>query len=133
MRGTKAANTAHEYGSYVGSGILATHVGMWIAVAVAYRAGKDGNDLWGWACDERAMGIQKAFEGVVDFRRYCDVQTSSWITSLAQAAVMVLSVAVYAWGYWRLRHQREMASRFSPEVYEHREGMWSRFVPGRKA
>lgn len=104
---------------------------MWIAVAIAYRAGKDGDDLWGWACDERAMRIQKPFERVVNFKRYCDVQTSSWITSLAQAALMVLYVGVYGWGYARLRGQREMGRRFTDDLYEHREGRWSRLVPTR--
>ena len=105
---------------------------MWIAVAAAYRAGKDGNDLWGWTCDERATRIQKPFEQVIDFKWYCDLQTSSWVTSLAQAVVMLLYVAVYAWGYMRLERQREMGRRFSAEVYEHKEGRWSRLVPTRR-
>ena len=129
LRGIQAANVAHEYGSYLGFGIFAAHVGMWIAVAVAYRAGKDSNDLWGWTCDEKAMNIQKPFEKVINFKRYCDIQTSSWITSVAQAILMVLYVAVHAWGYLRLNHQRKMQAAFTPDVYEHSEGRWSRFVP----
>ncbi|ERF71360.1 hypothetical protein EPUS_03515 [Endocarpon pusillum Z07020] len=96
VRGVHAANAAHEYGSYLGFGIFAAHVGMWIAVAVAYRTGKDGNDLWGWTCDERAMNIQKAFERVINFKRYCDIQTSSWITSVAQAVLMVFGIQLKA-------------------------------------
>lgn len=132
IRGIEAANAAHEYGSYLGVGVFAAHVSMWIAVAAAYRAGKGGEDLWGWTCDERAMDIQEQFAEVINFKRYCDVQTSSWITSLAQATLLLLSVAVYTWGYLRLRQQREMVNRFGEEVYEHREGRWSRFIPGRK-
>lgn len=132
VRGIGAANAAHEYGSFLGFGVFATHVGMWIAVAVAYRAGKDGNDLWGWTCDEKAMKIQKPFEKVINFKRYCDIQTSSWVTSLAQAVLVVLYLAVYLWGYLRLKHQREMGNRFSPDVYEHREGRWSRLVPTKR-
>ncbi len=129
VRGIQAANAAHEYGSYLGFGIFIAHVGMWIAVAVAYRAGKDSNDLWGWTCDEKAMKIQKPFEKVINFKRYCDIQTSSWITSLAQAILMILYVAVYVWGYIRLKHQRKMKTAFAPDVYEHRESRWSRLVP----
>jgi hypothetical protein len=132
LRGVRAANAAHDYGSYLGFGIFAAHVGMWIATAVVYRTGKDGNDLWGWSCDERAMRIQKPFENVIDFKRYCNVQTSSWVTSLAQAVLMCLTVAVYVWGYLRLRHRREMGERFGGEIYEHKEDRWSRFIPGRK-
>lgn len=128
-QGVRAANAAHEYGSYLSFAIFSTHLGLWIAVAAAYRAGKDGNDLWGWTCDVRALRIQPAFERVINFRRYCDIQTGSWITSLAQAAVLLLYVVVYAWGYVRLRNQREMSARFTNDVYEHREGVWSRFIP----
>jgi hypothetical protein len=129
IRSIRAANAAHEYGSYAGAAVFAAQVGMWIAVAAAYRAGKSTEDLWGWTCDEKAMRIQKPFERVVNFKRYCDIQTSSWVTSVAQAVLMVLYAAVYLWGYLRLRHQRKMEATFSPDVYEHREGRWSRFVP----
>jgi hypothetical protein len=120
LRGVRSANAAHEYGSYLGAAVFATHVGMWIAVAAAYRAGKDGNDLWGWTCDDRALKIQKPFADVINFRRYCNIQT----------VLMVLYVLVYGWGWHRLRQQRRMAGRFGGEVYEHTEGRWSRFVPG---
>jgi hypothetical protein len=131
VRGIKAANTAYDYGTYLSAAVFATHVGMWIAVAVAYRAGKDSNDLWGWTCDEKALKIQKPFERVINFKRYCDIQTSSWVTSLLQAGVMILYVAVYIWGYRRLKHQRAMGSRFE-EVYEHREGRWSKWIPTKR-
>lgn len=129
VRSVRASNAAYEYGSYLSVGIFATHVGMWIAVAAAYRAGKDSNDLWGWTCDERAMRIQQPFENVINFKRYCDIQSSSWITSLAQAVLMLLTVAIYAWAYVRLRGQREMGRKYGEDVYEHRESRWSRFIP----
>lgn len=132
LRGVRAANTAHEYGFYISLAIYGTQLGMWVAVAAAYRAGKDGNDLWGWTCDVRAMRIQPSFAPVINFSRYCNIQTSSWFTSLAQAALLLLHVAVYVWAYIRLKNQREMRAHFDPEVYEHRESMWTRFVPTKR-
>lgn len=47
------------------------HVVVWIGVAIAYRAGKNGKDLWGWACSPLAEKIQGNFKNVVDFDRVC--------------------------------------------------------------
>lgn len=130
IRGVRAANTAHEYGTYVGIALIGTQMGMWIAVAAAYRVGKTSTDLWGWTCDERAMKIQGPFENVINFRRYCNIQSSSWATSVLQAIFMVMYVAVYAWGYRRLRHQRKMQNRFSQEIYDRKESRWTSWIPG---
>jgi hypothetical protein len=34
--------------------------------------GKNGHDLWGWACSDTADEIQQNFEGVVDFDMVCN-------------------------------------------------------------
>lgn len=139
--GVRAANTTSEYGSYVGALTFLMHLGLWIAVAAAYRAGKDGDDLWGWTCDERADRIQNAFEGVIVFRRYCDIQTSSWVVSCAQVGVVALWALVYAWGWRRLAGQREMGRRFGGRGegeaerglrYVHRESWITKWVPTRR-
>lgn len=47
------------------------HIITWIVVAVLYRVGKTGKDLWGWACSPVAEKIQPTFEGVVNFNKVC--------------------------------------------------------------
>jgi hypothetical protein len=43
----------------------------WIVVAILYRTGKTGKDLWGWACSPLALNIQPNFEGVLNFDGLC--------------------------------------------------------------
>jgi hypothetical protein len=52
----------------------AVHIGTWACVAVAYRLGKTGDDLWGWSCSDSAKAIQKAFESDVNFSSLCKLQ-----------------------------------------------------------
>lgn len=52
----------------------AVHIGTWACVAVAYRLGKTGDDLWGWSCSDSADAIQKAFENDVNFSSLCKLQ-----------------------------------------------------------
>jgi hypothetical protein len=69
--GVKAANKAHQTGFVFEMVVEAGHVLVWIIVAVLYRVGKTGHDLWGWACSPLAQKIQPNFEGVVDFESVC--------------------------------------------------------------
>jgi hypothetical protein len=58
------------------------HVIVWVGVAIAYRLGKNGKDLWGWACSPLADKIQVNFEDVVRFDKVCSrgVSNFSWIS-----------------------------------------------------
>ena len=131
LRGIRTANAASQYGSYFSATVLIANTGLWIAVAVAYRAGRTRSDLWGWSCETDVQErLQQFFIDVVDFEQYCNVQTSSWIASMLQAVVMVFFVLVHVYGYKRLRGQRAMTNQFE-EAYQHREGFWSKMVPTR--
>lgn len=48
------------------------HILIWLGVTIAYRVGKNGKDLWGWACSPLAAKIQPNFEGVVQFNQVCE-------------------------------------------------------------
>jgi len=50
---------------------------FWIVVAILYRTGKTGKDLWGWACSPVALQIQPNFAGIVDFDGICQKGVSS--------------------------------------------------------
>ena len=69
--GVKAANKAHKTGFVFELVAEGGHVLVWIVVAILYRVGKTGHDLWGWACSPLAQSIQPNFEGVVDFQSVC--------------------------------------------------------------
>lgn len=54
---------------------------VWIGVAIAYRAGRTGNDLSGWACSPSADKIQANFEGIVDFDKICTTGVCTFLGS----------------------------------------------------
>lgn len=59
----------------------AVHIVAWIIISVVYRYerglhGKN-NDLWGWACAEKASPIQDQFNGVINFKSLCTGQVKS--------------------------------------------------------
>lgn len=59
----------------------AVHTVAWIIISVIYRYerglhGKN-NDLWGWACAEKASPIQDQFNGVINFKSLCTGQVKS--------------------------------------------------------
>ena len=59
----------------------AVHAVAWIVIAVVYRDerglhGKN-DDLWGWACAEKASPIQDQFNGVINFKSLCTSQVKS--------------------------------------------------------
>ncbi|KAL9115340.1 MAG: hypothetical protein Q9227_000661 [Pyrenula ochraceoflavens] len=111
LKGFKAANRANESVTYVTYVTFATHATVWIATAAAYRAGKTGEDLWGWTCKGQNMvELRESFEGVLDFKKQCNVQGSSWAVSLAEAAAAVLTLLTLVLAYRRLALQRRMGT-----------------------
>jgi len=69
--GIKKANKISSFETYFTVAMEGGHVVIWIVVAVLYRVGKTGHDLWGWACSPLAIQIQPNFQGVVDFDQVC--------------------------------------------------------------
>ena len=126
FKSVETANTAAANFAYISYIIAATHVGMWIPTAVAYRAGKNGEDLWGWSCSIKAEQIQIAFLGVVDFKRACHIQTAAWASAMAEALVVILTFLLLWWEYRRLKHRRDLQTYHSIRLKETR---WSKMVP----
>ena len=52
----------------------AVHIGTWACVAVAYRLGKTGQDLWGWSCSDKARAIQETLDIDLNFTQLCMLQ-----------------------------------------------------------
>ncbi|KAG9385922.1 hypothetical protein A1F94_002672 [Pyrenophora tritici-repentis] len=73
------ANTVNTVTSVFSWIVMLGNVGVWAAAVGVYRASK----------------IQVEFEGVLDFEKYCSVQSVSWFVGLAQAGAAVLTVVVY--------------------------------------
>jgi hypothetical protein len=67
----KAANKVDGYQTKLSVVSEVAHVAIWVGVAIAYREGKTGKDLWGWACSPLANKIQANFEGIVNFDKVC--------------------------------------------------------------
>jgi hypothetical protein len=70
-RSIRHANAVALVQTWFVSLVEAAHIITWIVVAVLYRVGKTGKDLWGWACSPTAQKIQPGFEGVVHFEDIC--------------------------------------------------------------
>lgn len=70
-RSIRAANNVNFYETIITNTIEVAHILSWIVVAVLYRTGKTGHDLWGWACSPLAKKIEPSFDGVVDFATIC--------------------------------------------------------------
>ena len=68
----KKANTISSVQSGASMVIELAHIIIWIIVAILYRVGKTGKDLWGWACSPLAEHIQSNFDNVVHFNTVCD-------------------------------------------------------------
>lgn len=69
--GVRKANQISHVETYFSIVIDVCHVAIWVVVAVLYRVGKTGHDLWGWACSPLAEQIQPNFYGIVDFKDVC--------------------------------------------------------------
>lgn len=50
------------------------HIGLWAGIAVAYRLGKTGKDLWGWSCDMEHGQRKTLFENDLNFEFMCGLQ-----------------------------------------------------------
>jgi small-conductance mechanosensitive channel len=60
---------------------MLVHVICWAIVAVLYRVGKTGDDLWGWSCNDKAKEIQKTLgSSVLNFQSLCKFQVSLPLT-----------------------------------------------------
>lgn len=54
------------------------HFGIWAGIAVAYRLGKTGKDLWGWSCDMEGGPRAKLFQDVLNYEQMCNIQVCSY-------------------------------------------------------
>jgi len=86
------------------------HIVIWVIVAILYRVGKTGKDLWGWACSPLAENIQPDFENVVHFDAVCSRGSSSWHLALASAGVQMLGGIIWYLVFRRLKVQKKMKS-----------------------
>ncbi|TVY18710.1 hypothetical protein LARI1_G003849 [Lachnellula arida] len=104
----KKANTISSVHSVASVIIELAHIIVWIVVAILYRVGKTGSDLWGWACSPLAEKIQPNFNNVVHFDKVCARGSSSWHLALASAGVQILSGIIWYFVFRRLKVQKKM-------------------------
>ncbi|MCJ1484415.1 hypothetical protein MMC06_004586 [Schaereria dolodes] len=110
--GVSAANMTNDTVGTAGTVVeMAGHVAIWIGVSSAYRIGKDGNDLWGWTCSPKAQKIQGEFRDVINFERFCSIQSSSFGTSIAQAVLAIVTVVAYILAFSRMRHKGKLEAQ----------------------
>ncbi|TVY27864.1 hypothetical protein LHYA1_G003072 [Lachnellula hyalina] len=106
----KKANAISSVQTVASVIIEITHIIIWIIVAILYRVGKTGKDLWGWACSPLAENIQPSFDNVVHFNKVCARGSSSWHLALVSASVQILSGVVWYFVFRRLKVQKKIKS-----------------------
>ncbi|KAK0121840.1 hypothetical protein ONS95_010120 [Cadophora gregata] len=105
-RSIRAANNINFYETIISYTIEVTHILSWIVVAVLYRTGKTGHDLWGWACSPLARKIEPSFEGVVDFATVCRRGTTNWALGVANPAVTIFNLCIWLVVFQRIKYMR---------------------------
>ncbi|KAH9209589.1 hypothetical protein DL95DRAFT_466674 [Leptodontidium sp. 2 PMI_412] len=103
-RSFRSADRVNFYGTIITTTIEAAHITIWIIVAVLYRTGKTGHDLWGWACSPLAQKIEPNFEGLVDFSRVCKRGSTNFALSIANSAVTILNLCIWILVLQRMRY-----------------------------
>ncbi|MCJ1447709.1 MAG: hypothetical protein MMC23_008220 [Stictis urceolatum] len=109
LKGIKQANKrATKLGTPVSVIEICAHSAVWISTTIGYRIGKTGQDLWGWSCSPKAQAIQEVFPEV-NFDFFCNIQGGSWIASIAQVFLTIVTGVV--WGLTWRRHRQNKKIR----------------------
>ncbi|KAF2835886.1 hypothetical protein M501DRAFT_1019489 [Patellaria atrata CBS 101060] len=109
-KSVKAANKATYVTTTFTWVVMAGNLIVWIVAASLYRKEKKVDDLWGWTCSDAARAIQGIFEDDVDFKTFCNVQSVSWYTGLAQIAAILLTIVILFLVVMRKKSKRELKS-----------------------
>ncbi|EPE33416.1 hypothetical protein GLAREA_06429 [Glarea lozoyensis ATCC 20868] len=107
-RSIRHANAISLVQTWFVSLVEGAHVITWIVVAILYRVGKSGDDLWGWACSPVAERIQPGFEGLVNFGSVCSRGSSQWRLTLASACLQLLTGIIFYLMWQRRKVKKTM-------------------------
>lgn len=104
----KAAKTATYYTMFaVGFFIFSTV--MWVIGAVVLhqsRANGNGQDMWGWSCNMNKR--ETLFNDTVNYALICRLQNWSLICALIEVTIEVITIAIYAIVFYRVRSKRKL-------------------------
>ncbi|MCJ1245157.1 hypothetical protein MMC30_002358 [Trapelia coarctata] len=104
----RAKKTAVYYTTFaIGFFIFSTV--MWIIGAVVLhnsRANGNGQDMWGWACNDNKR--RTLFQDEVHYALVCRLQNWSLICALIEIIVEVLTIILYAVVFYRIRSKRRL-------------------------
>lgn len=112
----KTSNMLDNIGTWVVSVELAGQFILWVVVTVIYKYQKEKveagrhNDLWGWTCSGPAQTLQTAFDDVIEFKKFCDIQSAGWYAGLVQIGAIVLAIVIMVLG-WRRKKSAMAAGR----------------------
>ncbi|MCJ1406648.1 hypothetical protein MMC19_000714 [Ptychographa xylographoides] len=104
----RAKKTAVYYTTFaIGFFIFSTI--MWIlgaAVLHTSKANGNGQDMWGWACNDNKR--RTLFQDEVHYDLVCRLQNWSLICALIEIIVEVITITLYAVVFYRLRSKRKL-------------------------
>ncbi|MCJ1404701.1 hypothetical protein MMC11_007927 [Xylographa trunciseda] len=104
----RAQKTAVYYTTFaIGFFIFSTV--MWImgaAILHTSKANGNGQDMWGWACNDNKR--RTLFQDEVHYDLVCRLQNWSLICALIEIIVEVITITLYAIVFYRLRSKRKL-------------------------
>ncbi|KAH8670107.1 hypothetical protein BGZ60DRAFT_527593 [Tricladium varicosporioides] len=116
----RTANKVNLAQTIVTVGVEVTHIIVWITVAVLYRKGRTGHDLWGWACSPLAEKIQPNFKDLVNFTRICQRGETNWVLSVVNPAFTVFNLSIWYF-VWQRRNYKKSQDKIWQEELESKE------------
>ena len=107
--GHRKANKTAVYYTAFSIGIFTFSTVMWIiAAAVLHtsRANGNGNDIWGWSCNDGRRAT--LFQDEVNYALVCRLQNWSLICCLIEVVVEVITISIYGVVLWRFISKRKL-------------------------
>ena len=81
MCGAMAADKTSTIMGYIGYGITAIHVVVWVINAGLFKMAFTGRDLWGFSCSTEADALQAQVKSVLNYTTLCQIQVRDLTTT----------------------------------------------------
>ncbi|RPA91303.1 hypothetical protein L873DRAFT_1714646 [Choiromyces venosus 120613-1] len=107
--GHNRAEKAAVYSTVFAVGTFIFSIVIW-AIAAGIMQGSrnsfNGKDLWGWSCKDNTR--KKLFQNNVNYRLVCRQQDWVLVCSIIEILVECVSIAIYAFAFYRLTSKRRL-------------------------
>ncbi|MCJ1406169.1 hypothetical protein MMC19_000234 [Ptychographa xylographoides] len=120
MCGAMAADKTSTIMGYIGYGITAIHVVVWVINAGLFKMAFTGRDLWGFSCSTEADALQAQVKSVLNYTTLCQIQTGTWITAIIETIsylILFIGYIFVAYQFMHSRRLKKLQQRMSTEGF----------------